>query len=93
MIDSGLFDENGNGNDHSSNDMFDGIIDIFDFPMEDVDIGGEVEELQRESSPLNDFLALPCPFSGNSCNDTSNLRTIPVSFLDVWLHTLLFMST
>ncbi|RVW97327.1 GATA transcription factor 8 [Vitis vinifera] len=77
MIDSGLFDENGNGNDHSSDDMFDGIIDIFDFPMEDVDIGGEVEELQRESSPLNDFLALPCPFSGNSCNDTSNLRTIP----------------
>ncbi|CBI16323.3 unnamed protein product, partial [Vitis vinifera] len=77
MIDSGLFDENGNGNDHSSDDMFDGIIDIFDFPMEDVDIGGEVEELQRESSPLNDLLALPCPFSGNSCNDTSNLRTIP----------------
>ena len=82
MIDSWLFDENGNGhgndNGHISDDMFDGIIDIFYFPMEDVEINGEVEELLGESSPLDDPLALPCPFTGNSCND---LQT-PVSFLN-----------
>lgn len=83
MIDSGLFDENGNGHgnnkDHISDDMFDGIIDIFDFSMEDVEIDGELEELQGESSSLGDLSALPCPFAVNSCNE---LQT-PVSSVNV----------
>lgn len=93
MIDSGIVGENDNVNETISDDIFDGIIDILDFPMEDTDAGGELEELQVESPPLNDFSALPSPFSGNSCIETSNLRKVAVSLFTFRFHTLLFITT